>query len=194
MNFWFNSQTYSSETIENFVVCDDLDFCLDQLNWNSALAVAIFFEHARNHLSGPDSQIYCFKNSEIISEYSLKFFVHDDFPYLNELNEFIHLTSASGLIEKWRSNKQMLNQSFTYKRKIHNRLVLYNFLGIFYVGAVMGIIVISTFFLERFVYTKVRTANTFRFWKIIEMMIDPNRHFLLEKRFYWKMSYLLFWN
>lgn len=95
--------------VENFKVCDDLNFCLNQLVQNSQFAVAISREHARNCHLMSTSQIYCFKNNEIIYDYAKSFLVRKDNLHLDKLNEFIRMSSASGLIEKWRL-------SFTYPK------------------------------------------------------------------------------
>lgn len=65
--------------------------------------------------------------------------------------------------------------------KTHKRLGSKNFLGLFFIATTVKTIGILTLILEMFVYRKARTPNTFRLWKIIEIIIDPDRHFLLGK-------------
>lgn len=162
--------------VENFKVCDDLNFCLNQLVQNSQLAVAISREYARNSHLMSTSQIYCFKNSEIIYDYATSFLVRKDYLLLDKLNEFIRLSSASGLIEKWRL-------SITYpKRYKHEEteiayMTLKNADAIFYLCYFHTIIHFLTFFSEKIVHKKARESNPGKIWILFEMFIDPERHF-----------------
>lgn len=74
---------------------------------NPTLAVAVSHEHARKNRLIPYSQMYCFEKSEAIYEYAPKFLVRDKFPFLVELDEFIRLADASGLIMKWSSSHRV---------------------------------------------------------------------------------------
>lgn len=168
--------------LERFKICNNLDACLNQLDQNSKLAIAISYEHSQNSLSiSSQSSYHCFSKSEIIYEYALKFLVRKNFPHLRELNEFIQRASASGLIEKWRLKNQYRNN---HPNDMFGYLTFEHFLGIVILGCFLWILFIIFLFIERFVYTKNRTTNPLRFWVFIEMVIDPHRHFMLETN-YW---------
>lgn len=62
-------------------------------------------------------QLRCF--DEVIYEYVLKFLIRRDFAFMKELNKFIQIASASGLIKKWyktiKSNLNInLNEKLVY--------------------------------------------------------------------------------
>lgn len=97
------SVVHPQESLAKFKICEDLNVCLKQLNQNQQLAIAISREHVRN--SHSNLHVFCFEQSDMIYDYALKFLVRKDFPYLNEFNEFIRMTSARGLIKKWHSER-----------------------------------------------------------------------------------------
>lgn len=145
------------------------------------MAVAILREHAQSSRLSVSSQFYYFEGLEIIYEYALKFLVHKNFSHSNELNEFIKMASENGLIEKWRKDNLKKHQKHTSER-IFRQLSVQNFYGVLVVCFVCIIVLIFVFILERIVYSKTKTINASRFWKIVEMIIDPDRYFMLENK------------
>lgn len=170
--------------IEKFKICTNLDECLTQLEDNSKLAVAISLAHAHSSHFIPSSQFYCFKDPEIIYKYGLKFWIRQSFPYLKELNEFIRMADAGGLIKKWYSNKLTGVPSHMRMDNSYKQLKLKHFHGAILIWGMLVAALICIFILERIVHAKARAPNALRFWKIVEMLIDPDRHFMLESK--WK--------
>lgn len=168
--------------LERFKICKDLDICLSWLHHNPTLAVAISHEHARNNRLIPYSQIYCFEKSEVIYEYALKFLVHDKFPFLFKLNEFIRLTDASGIIKKWNSNRNTLIE-FQHNEKYYNQITIEHFFGGFVILSGILLLIISIFILEIIVHKNVNKQNPSEFWRKIQMIIDTKRYFCLENKF-----------
>lgn len=166
--------------LAKFTVCNSLDVCLNKITCNSKLAIAISHAHSRHSRLIMMHQYYCFDNSEIIHEYAVKFLVRKEFPYLKELNHFIQMTSSSGLIEKWRSEK--LNRS-TYKNGILDYLTFDHFVAFIILGILLWVCLIIFLFIERLVYPKCRENNPSKFWIIIEIIIDSHRHFMLENKY-----------
>lgn len=165
--------------MKNFKICEDLDDCLNQLLENSKLAVAISREHAFN--TAAISHIYCFENSEIIYEYALTILVRKDFSYLKELNWFIEILIESGYISKWLTDYQ--NQShFKSKHDIYRPTELKHMHGILSILMIVIIVAFAVLLLEKTVYKKTKQQNPSKFWIIIEIMIDPDRHFMLENK------------
>lgn len=167
-------QIYPPEVFEVFKTCKDLNVYLSQLNQNEELAVAISREHVRNSHILP--QPYCFKQSEIIHDYSLTFLVRKDFPHLKDLNKFIAMASASGLIQKWHSGK-----TIRYRNKKDSHFTSYT-TTILFVLVSLGLPIIIIF-LERLIYKKTHVTNPKRIWLMAEMVIDPDRHFWLETKY-----------
>lgn len=179
------SQTYSSKLLEKFKICNDLDRCLSQVDGNPKLAVAISREHAHNNRLISNSKFYCFRNSEIIYDYALKFLVRKDFSYLAQLNSFIGMTSASGLIEKWHINSRIKSQ-YTHSTKEYGILTIEN-IGVTYLGwFAIALCTILVFFVEILVHKMAKKPNARRIWKLIEMFINSDRHFWLKNKCYWK--------
>lgn len=164
--------------LDKFKICQDMDLCLRQLNQNSKLAVAISREYTHNNRLNSDQTFYCFE-SDIIFEYSLEFQIRKNFPYLAELNKFIEIACAGGLIEKWRSNHYIRG----YKQEEKNvPFSLEEMSGFLLIFPLIVVIIFITLFLERITYRKVRTPNTSRFWLIVEKIIDPERDFSYENK------------
>ena len=113
------------------------------------MAVAISREHVRNSRLKLDT--YCFKKLEDIYHYELKFLVRKDFPYLNELNEFIRMAGATGLIEKWHSDGRI-----RYRKNNNNEVQSisnYNVAGAW----MIYFILFAVLFLSNAVFRKVDT-------------------------------------
>lgn len=163
-------------------MCNDLIVCLNQLNSNSKLAVATSREFVRSAPKKMNFQFYCFAKPEIISAFPLKFFLHKNFSYAEELNDFIKAASVSGLIEKWRSDIRTQFKEHTQGTGEFGRLTFDNLSGALLIIALLFLFSISIFFLEIVVHKQVRAPNATRFWKITEMIIDPDRHFMLETK------------
>lgn len=155
----------------------NLDECLSQLKHNSKLAVVTSHEHAMNSHLIAFSQLRCF--NEVIYKYALKFLVRHDFAYINELNKFIQIASASGLIKKWHNDNQ-IHAKFKYEREISEQLTLEKEYGFAIIWIVLQMSVILFACFEQIVYKKARAPNPSRFWLIIELIIDSDRHFWLK--------------
>lgn len=183
--FHINQQTYSSETIEKFEICDDLKLCLKKLHQNSNLAVAVSRELARDGHFRLAPQLYCFQKSEIIYDYLLKFLVRKHFPYLHELNDFVRTASESGLIEKWHTPN--LNRNIINVEPIEcNGIAMSDFIVLVVIYILLKIGSFFLLFLEKLVYKNVRKRNAsgmwLKFWLYAEMAIDPDRHFFKEMK------------
>lgn len=167
--------------MENFELCGNLDVCLNFLQEDSKLAVAVSREHAINHQLNSFSPIYCFKRSETIYKYTLKFLMQKDFPYMNELNQFIRRVDAAGLIVKWHSDCN--NPNFPKrKQKFYRQIKLQSFYGVFLIWFALQLLTLITFIFEKIIYKKLKAHRPSRFWIFADMFIDPERHFLLETK------------
>lgn len=164
--------------LDKFQFCDDINLCLSQLDQNSKLAVTISRERTLNFKS---SSKFCFEYPETIYEYPITFPVRRHFPYLKELNKFIQMASASGLIWKWRVDNQ-IQTDYTTKENTYQHLTLGNYYGFFIILCIILLIDLAILLLEIFAHKKARMPNPSRFWIIVEMIIDSDRHFWLENK------------
>lgn len=160
----------------NFKVCDDLDACLEQLNFNPKLAVAVSSEYIRSNRRFPTSNFYCFEKDEIIYSYSLKFLVRKDFSHLHKFEQFVKMVS-NGLVKKWNSDART-HPNYREHDEKYNGISLAHFYGVFVISLVLILAAFVVLFLEKYVYKKARELGWF--WKFTEMIIDPDRHFMLE--------------
>lgn len=166
--------------LETFKICDDINSCLSQLNHNAKLAVAISRERTLN-LNLKSSSKFCFEYPDTIYEYPMTFSIRRHFPYLKDLNRFIQMASAGGLIWKWRVDNQ-IQAHYTIKDKTYQQLTLRNYYGFFIISCIILLIDLAILLLEIFAHKKARIPNPSRFWIIVEMIIDSDRHFWLENK------------
>lgn len=171
--------------LEKFTVCNDLDLCMSQLERNANLAVAVSRKHAHNSHLISISEIYCFEKFETIHEYALKFLLRKDFQLLDELNQFIQMASAGGLIEKWRSVSKIRSQAPNV-RQFDGIIRLDTYYGIFIIFFTFYAHVIAFMVFEKVISKKAREPNPSCFLLFIEMVIDPYRHFWTESILLWK--------
>lgn len=174
---------YPSKFIEKFKSCENLNTCLKQLEGNPKLAVAISREHALNNHLISASQLYCFEKSEIIHSYHLKFLLNKEFLYKTQLDRFIQMASANGLIEKWYS-KRRIKASQKYTERSIGVLTMENAQKLFLEWLSFLLSTIVVLLLEIFIHNRVKNSRL-KIWKLIEMLIDPYRHFWLENKGSW---------
>lgn len=167
------------ESLQNFVICEDLNICLKQLTRNRELAVAISREYVRH--SRLNNQIFCIEKSDVIYDYALKFLVRKNFQYLNELNIFIRMASTRGLVEKWHSEGRIRYQK-KFNENIYNYINNDSYKGTWLVYFMLLGTIFFILYCERLIHKKTHEPNPRRFWLIAEMMIDPFRHFWLKTK------------
>lgn len=151
---------------------------LNQLDWNNKLAVATSLERVRNDRPLSKS-VYCFDESNNIQTYPLKIFVRKGFNLQKKLDRFIEYTIENGVIVRWiRKNKF---RSFVEERRVQIDKVtaeIFKFFVPVILGVFLGAFVIMVF--EVIVHTKVHSHGSAKLWRYIQMMIDPERYFLLN--------------
>lgn len=167
-------QTYPMEMLRNYELCNDIDDCLDQLNWRDDMAVAVPYERIQSSKLLSGSHIFCFNKNDAIYRYDLKFLIRKDFPFFNELNEFIEVSSQAGLINKWLKMNEK-QPKYIDKKNINGKAT-----GSWFVVTGMMLVATLTFFAERLIYKKLERPNPSTVWIIGELAIDPERHFLLN--------------
>lgn len=164
-------------------ICDDLFQCINQVQFNSRLAVAISHDHARRIRKLSPFQFYCFETPEIIHSYALTFYVRATFPYINELNGFIEALSENGFSEKWRADNGVPYAFRSERQDSDDTIItLEKMIGLLCFTLTLQVLVILVFFSEILIYRSARKANSHRFWKIAEKSINPVRYFLNENK------------
>ena len=170
---------YPKTALNKFIITNETDEYLEQLDWNYKLAVASSMERAQYFKSKRHFDVYSFTHPNQIHVYALKFLMRPNFPFANELNKFIEHATDGGLINKWRTKYQS-----HFKPKYQDETFFFkieNYLLIMVIFAHLIFLANFIFVLERIVFKRVQMRRWRRFWRFVEMMIDPDRHFLLKK-------------
>lgn len=119
----------------------------------------------------------------MIYEYSLRFLTRRGFPYLNELNRFIELANMGGLIEKWHSDStRSLKDSSSHNQLSYRPLNLINLRGILIICSILAMPPFIVLILEYFVHKNATAKNPSRRWLMLQLIIDADRHFFLDKK------------
>lgn len=165
--------------MQNFKVSNNLTEYLNQLDWNNKLAVATSLERVRNDRLLSKS-VYCFDESNNIQTYPLKIFMRKGFNLQKKLDRFIEYTIENGVIVKW--TRKNTFRSFVEERRIQMdydevKAEIFKFFVPVILGVSLGAFVIMVF--EVIVHTKVHSHGSAKLWRYIQMMIDPERYFLL---------------
>lgn len=127
--------------------------------------------------------MYCFEKSEIIYSYHLKFLLHKEFTHQRELNRFIQMSSASGLIKKWYTNSEIRTPHKNTER-VYGIFTFEHFRSIFFRWLMLEAAMILMLLLEKLVHNRRKHSESI-IWKRIEMVIDPYRHFWKENKGSW---------
>lgn len=158
--------------------CPVVDDCLIDLFDNARLAVAVSQRHAMNNPTLPESMIYCFADSEHIYRYPVSMIIRKDNPMLDAINEHIQWAVEGGLLVKWFKDIQA-----TFNRAIDEnlgpkKLAIENISAALFGYALFGMFAVCAFIAEHIVHRAARRSGAGRFWKIADMLIDGDRHFL----------------
>lgn len=160
-------------------MCDDLDVCLRQLDSNRRFAVGISREHAQNSRLIPAFKIYCFENAEQIMRYSVQILVRKEFPLFEELNAFINLAQASGLVAKWWTQTR-IRSDYEYYEEENGDITMDNFNGFFIFWVSLLIVPALIYVFEKIIFYFAQKPNPSTIFILLEMIIDGERYFLLN--------------
>lgn len=103
-----------------------------------------------------------------------------DFALQSELNRFIERASQHGLLMRWIKKSSFSSYLEKPPKFIYFEIAMdtHKFAQLFFFLFVL--ISTSSFIVERIVYKKVRANGASRWWRYMEVLIDPNRYFLLN--------------
>lgn len=179
LHFASYQQIYPQELLKKFKVCENLDVFLSQHDSNPYLAVAVSLENAQNNRLIPTSKMYCFENSEIIMKYATQFLVRKDFPHLEELNTFIQAINANGLIIKWMADTR-IRPKHQYQSQEFKPVTIDSFKLVFEMWVCLFIGLLLVLIVENIIFHLAHKQNPTKFSQLLEMLIDSERHFLLN--------------
>ena len=170
---------YSQEQLQNFEVCDDIDECLNRLEFDDKLAVAT----SRYHIEAMQQQqnIFCFEPSQNIYNYLNTFMIRNDFPMKREFDEILKRIITSGLLSKWQKDMRHYRASI----ELNTQWKILNFGELTYaftmfVGLIAALMALIA---EIYIYKKANSVNATNYWKFWDKIICGKRYyFLLESR------------
>lgn len=172
---------FSQKQLQNYHICNEIDKCLHELEFNKKLAVAVTRQQIM--ASTIQNSIYCFDSIESIFSYSTVFLLRTNLPFAFEFNLILNRLTAAGIIAKWQQDFQ-----FKQQENIEIEYEYANFGGIFLLFGLALISCVGVAIFEQIVYRKSNNTRAYRFWKLFDKIIDDNRYiFILNGE---HMSYL----
>lgn len=164
--------------LEKYKICQNNDECLEELDWNNRLAVAVSQKHAMNNPVIPNWKIYCFPNTENIFNYPVSMYMRVGHPLEREINEITQRTLEAGLLAKWAVDSRMAFKQEARTPIRTKKLTIENIsLILFLCGSFLTFAVLA-FIAELIVHRRARSPGAGRFWTTADWLIDGDRHFL----------------
>lgn len=177
------------ELVDKFILCDNTEACLSQLNLDQHLAVAISNEYFQNIPKIFKEDVYCLTEYGFSSTHGLHFLLRNDTGLKSDLDRFILLANEGGLIFKWMADlsaRQILKNEDIILRE-HSMKIMWS------LGFICGslILLATNVFLAEIIIHKQRARSySQRFWTLAEQLIDPDRHLLnYDLRYMLPLSY-----
>lgn len=153
--------------------------CLEHLKLNERSAIAISNAFMRTSGLLGTSTVYCLKRNDAIHEYAVKFLVRQNLSYETELNDFILRTGQSGLITKWLKS---INFRHSVKAPMEmTEITLENQKVLMVISCLMILLATIMLVFEIIVRSQVMKDERGHFWCYVERLIDPDRHYFLDK-------------
>lgn len=162
------------------IVSNPYEQHLRQIKDNDKLAVAVSFEHLKNEEQITRLNLFCFESPNHIYEYPLKILTSKNFQFLCELNGFIEMVSETGFIVKWLKGYKFepILESETLLQFMEIKLEMFSvFIVICGSLCVIASLVAA---LEITAHKKVQMKTVTKFWRIVEMILNPYRYLLFK--------------
>lgn len=174
--------------LEQFIICPNMDACLDELVHDEQLAVAISRAHIRSRVEYLQSKIFCFSTEQNLYEYPIGIFLTKLQPdLLRQINTFIRHSMEGGLITKWFSESVALKKKLrNIENVLHVSRIKRNQLTFQHIFVGLACYVCGSsvafvcFLLEKFVYQKHCSTKDSKTWKFLHKLLDGKRHYLLK--------------
>lgn len=160
---------------DEFIICDNIDECLRELELNPYLAVAVSRKHAINCPTIAREKIFCFKKTENVHSIAISMLTRRGYYLLPKMNTLLRQLIENGLFTKWeRDTTFIVQETDTW---IKTNLNLEHFVGCF-VFSFIGIATsIGTFVVEIFIHRLLKNRRNNRFLQLAEELIDGKRHY-----------------
>lgn len=167
--------------IDQYVTCDDTYRCLSQLQQDGLMAVATSHHHATYNDRISDYKIYCFMGNDNIYKYPVAMFIQVNHPMAETINRHIRMAFEGGLFVKWEADNRIDQIDRIVARSGPFQLTLEHLFTPMSLLSVFMAFSIGAFIAEHIVYSHIQKRNCGRFWQISNMLIDPERHYFIQK-------------
>lgn len=93
--------------MHKYEFCDDIDVCLQELESNDEVAVAVSLERALNNRLLHRDKMFCFPEAENIKTQPISLILRKDYPFIGELNKLIRRATEGGLFVKRKNDNRL---------------------------------------------------------------------------------------
>lgn len=164
--------------MSTFEVCHEIDECLQRLESDDGLAVAVSRFHMKT--SPFQQNTFCFHPSQNVYNYLTTIMIRYNFTFKYQMNDVLNGMLKAGLFAKYQHDFGFRQNPHVQKEEVR-QITMKDF----YFGLVFCAIFISISFtlllVERFISYKVKTTRYKRFWRNLEKSICGKRCFMLLK-------------
>lgn len=177
---------YSQQSLGSFETCNDMDECLAKLadENNYDLAVGVSRLHAMHSRLFQNHNIFCFRPSENIENYSISLAIRGNVELVSRINRVIRGALEGGLIAKWERENAIRVRPENDGIVAYQPWRLETLLSVFYFCLFAGFALgFSLFLFEHYVAYEIgrpQSAKKRIFWSLMEKAIDGRRHVLVE--------------
>lgn len=162
----------STAQMESFIESANSSDCLNRLERNEDMAVAVSRQYAR----ASARKIFCFGKSNNIRNFSVALLMRANRVQIPEWNQLILRAMQAGLIGKWSSDQGI--HVAEEERVIGTALGIDHFYGGLSFCILFLFAAIFAFIFEVIVHRKLQRENRHRFWRTADWVIDGQRHLL----------------
>lgn len=178
------NESNMSDRFAELGVCDDLELCLNQLQHQRKLAVAmsrLYFDASKH------SNIHCFDQTQNLLTYSTVFMIRRDLWMYDELIGVFDRLRMSGLIPKWARDLNIHKEAIEQSTAVRS-LQMKEAFGPFALCCIVLMFAFAAAIAEQIIFRQVSKYPDSRAWQIAEKCIDGKRHYMLMKN--WNVGHM----
>lgn len=168
---------------KHFTLCEYIDSCLQRLEYDEKLAVALSRLHGYNSPVISRRDIYCFPPEQNIYSYSVVMPIRLDFHLRPQINFIIRQLLEFGLIERWDKLSQSIAENADIMKMINNGgssdekhlvvLTVAHIMGAILIMIFGHILASLAFLAETIVYNKLQTEKPSKKWIRLHKILNP---------------------
>lgn len=166
--------------IDNYHTCPDIVECLEQLEINEELAVAVSRQHAMNNRKVANWKIHCFSGRNTINSYPVTMLIKEDIsPMTNRINMIIQSLVEGGFLDKWATDSRINGERPTQcEINLEVKHIMFAII-LFVCFASLSIV---AFFVEIFIHQKLKKNQHAIVWQYAQRIVDGKRYLLLPEK------------